>query len=132
MRAVAVVSFGAVAFAIACTDTDIVLGDDTSPAEPERLTMPTDTSAESASEAGSPDAAPPVKDSGPDVSCGGPIAAKYSANGCVSGYACAPLACSAAGGACVGLSPGSCPSMHYGDATKYDCGGGLGVTCCLP
>lgn len=42
-------------------------------------------------------------------------------------------ACVAAGGACVGLAPGSCPSPgHVGSATTYSCGTGLGVECCLP
>jgi hypothetical protein len=42
-------------------------------------------------------------------------------------------ACVAAGGACVALTPSSCPSpKHVGDARTYSCGGGLGVECCLP
>lgn len=41
-------------------------------------------------------------------------------------------ACAAAGGRCVGLAPGNCAGGTIGDATLYDCGGGVGVMCCLP
>lgn len=41
-------------------------------------------------------------------------------------------ACTEAGGSCVGLSPSSCPSGRWGDATKLSCGSGVGVGCCLP
>lgn len=40
--------------------------------------------------------------------------------------------CGSAGGVCVGLAPGSCPSDNWADATKVSCGGGLGTGCCLP
>ena len=40
-------------------------------------------------------------------------------------------ACSAVGGACVGLSPSSCGGGHWADATTITCGGGLGVGCCI-
>lgn len=63
---------------------------------------------------------------------GGPTATKYTANGCVAGFACAPIACTSAGGTCVGVAPGSCTTGNVGDAAKYSCGGGLGVMCCLP
>src|SRR5262249_10169406 len=43
-----------------------------------------------------------------------------------------PIACTAAGGTCVGLAPGTCPGNNFGDAKKYSCGGGLGVARCLP
>jgi len=43
------------------------------------------------------------------------------------------VACEAAGGTCVGLSPTSCPEPHVvGFASQYSCGGGVGVECCLP
>ncbi len=40
--------------------------------------------------------------------------------------------CESAGGSCVALSPGSCNEGSIGDATRYSCGGGDGVECCLP
>lgn len=56
--------------------------------------------------------------------------------GCSTGYDCIvppPNACVAAGGTCVGLSPSSCPSGNWGDASTHSCGGiGIGVGCCLP
>ncbi len=69
---------------------------------------------------------------GPNFCDGGTYAAKYASNGCMTSFACAPVLCTAAGGTCVPLVPGSCPTNHYGDATKYDCGLNLGTTCCLP
>lgn len=63
---------------------------------------------------------------------GGPYAPTYDAKACITGFECAPVSCTTAGGACVGLSPSSCPNGHFGDATKYSCGGGVGVACCLP
>lgn len=62
----------------------------------------------------------------------GPVAQTFAANGCVNGFVCAPTTCVAAGGSCVGLAPGNCPSNNIGDATKYSCGGGVGTMCCLP
>ena len=45
----------------------------------------------------------------------------------------AKISCASAGGQCVGLAPGACPPpKSVGDANVYDCGGGLGVQCCLP
>lgn len=41
------------------------------------------------------------------------------------------MACTAAGGRCVGLAPGNCAGT-IGDARTYDCGTGVGVMCCLP
>ncbi len=41
-------------------------------------------------------------------------------------------ACEKAGGACVGLTPTNCKDGEVGDATKYSCGGPIGVMCCLP
>lgn len=50
----------------------------------------------------------------------------------VCAYACGePMEdeCSAAGGSCTGLRPGACGS---GIHAPLSCGGGLGVTCCMP
>ena len=63
---------------------------------------------------------------------GGTTAPTFDTFGCTISFACAPVKCAAAGGSCVPLVPGSCATNHYGDALKYDCGIGLGVTCCLP
>jgi hypothetical protein len=55
--------------------------------------------------------------------------------GCLVGFECekAPTnPCVAAGGTCVGLSPGGCPSGKFGDATTHSCNSGLGIACCLP
>ena len=41
-------------------------------------------------------------------------------------------ACETAGGQCVGLTPTNCKDGTVGDATKYSCGGMVGVMCCLP
>ena len=38
--------------------------------------------------------------------------------------------CAAVGAACVGLAPTSCKGGTVLDATKFSCGGGLGVECC--
>jgi hypothetical protein len=38
-------------------------------------------------------------------------------------------ACETAGGTCVALAPDTCPN---GTTGGYSCGGGLGVTCCMP
>src|SRR5262249_2936813 len=38
-------------------------------------------------------------------------------------------ACTDNGGSCVALAPGTCPN---GTTGGYSCGGGLGVTCCMP
>lgn len=75
---------------------------------------------------------PELQQPPPGFCDGGPVAQTYAANGCVNGFACAPVTCAAAGGACVGLAPGTCPSNHVGEATRYSCGGGLGTMCCLP
>lgn len=39
-------------------------------------------------------------------------------------------ACASAGGSCVAVAPGACPGGRAGPANA--CGGGVGVTCCLP
>jgi len=41
-----------------------------------------------------------------------------------------PRTCVGAGGMCVPVVPGSCADGMF--AGEFDCGGGLGVTCCLP
>jgi hypothetical protein len=43
-----------------------------------------------------------------------------------------PNDCVAGGGRCVPVVPGSCRGGITGDPTWYSCGGGLGVSCCLP
>jgi hypothetical protein len=63
---------------------------------------------------------------------GGGFAPIYDKNACITGFACTPVACAVAGGTCVGVAPGSCTTGNVGDATKYSCGGGIGVMCCLP
>jgi|GEM_PF-2692661 len=68
----------------------------------------------------------------PSFCDGGSAVAKYEPSGCVIGFGCAPLDCAEAGGTCVGLAPGSCPSNRFGPANKYSCGPGIGTGCCLP
>lgn len=75
---------------------------------------------------------PELQQPPPSFCDGGPVAQTYTANGCVNGFACAPVTCAAAGGTCVGVAPGTCPSNHVGEATRYSCGGGIGTMCCLP
>lgn len=77
-----------------------------------------------------PSLSPPT----PGVCHGGTIDANKDANGCTTGYTCnpGPNACAAAGGACVGVSPGSCPSGNWADYSSHPCGTGVGVGCCLP
>lgn len=68
----------------------------------------------------------------PPPACDGGYTALYDSKACVVGFSCGPVACSAAGGTCVGLAPGSCKNNKFGDATKYSCGPGIGSGCCLP
>jgi hypothetical protein len=75
---------------------------------------------------------PTLSPPAPSFCDGGTPVPKYGSGKCIVGYGCAPLGCTEAGGQCVALTPGSCPSNHVGDAQKYSCGGGLGVMCCLP
>lgn len=75
-----------------------------------------------------PELIPPA----PGFCDGGPYASLYDSHRCVVGFDCAPVACAAAGGQCVAVAPGACPSGSVGDANKYSCGGGIGVMCCLP
>ena len=77
-------------------------------------------------------ACPELAQPPPGFCDGGPYAPTYNANACINGFACTPVACTAAGGTCVGLSPSSCPNGHLGDGMKYSCGAGVGVACCLP
>ena len=151
-RTLAGVAFALTAIAIACGHADVVVGDDTntSPTKPTDSNPMPDGSAGDANkpplasnDAGGDSTAP--VDAKADVSCpmlpppppgfcdGSLPVAKYDpGTGCVIGYACGKIDCSVGGGGCVGLASGTCPSNHYGDPAKYDCGGGLGVTCCLP
>jgi hypothetical protein len=63
----------------------------------------------------------------------GRIVTGKDANGCRTYDCVRPTnACTAAGGACVGLAPASCPNGTWGDAATHSCGGGVGVGCCLP
>jgi hypothetical protein len=75
---------------------------------------------------------PELAQPAPGFCDGGPYAPLYDSKACIVGFACTPVACSTAGGMCVGLAPGSCPNNNFGDATKYSCGGGIGAGCCLP
>lgn len=73
---------------------------------------------------------PPAPSFCPD----GKVVLRKGPNGCDSGFDCKPKpnACTAAGGTCVGLAPGSCASGHWADYTTHSCGTGIGVGCCLP
>jgi hypothetical protein len=75
---------------------------------------------------------PSIAQPPPGFCDGGPSAPTYDATACIVGFACAPVSCTTAGGTCVGLAPSACPTGHIGDATKYSCGAGVGVACCLP
>lgn len=75
---------------------------------------------------------PTLSPPAPTFCDGGPYAPLYDSTRCIVGYGCTPVTCAAAGGACVGLAPGTCASGNVGDANKYSCGGGLGTQCCLP
>ena len=77
-------------------------------------------------------ACPELAQPAPNFCDGGPYAPLYDAKACIVGFACTPVACTTAGGTCVGIAPGSCPNNNFGDATKYSCGGGIGSGCCLP
>lgn len=77
-------------------------------------------------------ACPELTQPAPSFCDGGPYAPTYDSKACITGFSCAPVSCASAGGMCVGLVPGACMGGHLGDANKYSCGGGLGVTCCLP
>ncbi len=144
LGAVAAAVVLATLLATACGSSDLVVGDDSTdtPDGPgaDANVLPETSIADSSSDA----AQDATVDTKVDVTCpelvqpppsfcdGGPFAPTYNSNGCASGFACAPVSCTAAGGACVGISPGACASGHTGDASKYSCGSGIGVQCCLP
>jgi hypothetical protein len=136
---VAIAAFAIVATG-ACGSSDLLVGDDTRDladgATSDNTNVFPDSPLPDASKDTGLDArddvtCPQVSPPAPGFCDGGPVATKYNPNGCVSGFVCAPVACADAGGTCVGLAPGSCPSNQFGDATKYTCGG-IGVGCCLP
>jgi hypothetical protein len=77
-------------------------------------------------------ACPELAQPPPGFCDGGGFAPLYDSKACIVGFACTPVTCTAAGGTCVGLAPGSCKNNNFGDATKYSCGGGIGSGCCLP
>ena len=83
-----------------------------------------------------PPTCPQVAAPGPGFCPGGTVTPRYNAStGCHVGFDCTPApnnACTAAGGACVGLAPSSCAAGHWGSAATHSCGGGIGVGCCLP
>lgn len=65
----------------------------------------------------------------------GTVKARKDEAGCVRGFDCVQptqTECEAKGGQCVGLSPSSCASGNWADASTHSCGGGIGVGCCLP
>jgi hypothetical protein len=143
LRGLFVASACALAF-VACGSGALVVGDDTRDAgdgaSPDGTVLPDATlpdASDAATDVDLPDAAddvpcPTLSPPGPGFCDGGPFAARYDARGCIVGFLCAPASCTSAGGSCVGLAPSSCPDGHFGDATKYDCGGGIGSACCLP
>jgi len=140
--------------AAACNPGDLVVGDDSTALAPEPDTGPPPPPSPDADPPGPPpdggaDASPATDASddapGPDSGCpilvppapsfcdGGPYAPTYNpATGCTNGYACTPADCLAAGGTCVGIVPGACPTGTIGSAVDYSCGSGIGVACCLP
>lgn len=127
-----------VAGIVACSQSAIVVGDDTGQQATPTDTQSTDPTPNNGGDDNKPtplfdasfDATPdPNGDSGP-IKVGPPDSGAGS--DAASNPDGGPIACTAAGGTCVGLAPGSCPGNNFGDATKYSCGGGLGVACCLP
>jgi len=79
-----------------------------------------------------PELTPPA----PGFCPGGKITARKNEHGCTVGFDCVPPppvpSCAAAGGTCVGLYPGACPSGNWGAPSTHACGPGIGVGCCLP
>jgi len=157
MKRVAIVAACGVAVALfACSEGAIVIGDDTevAPSAPDSLIDPDASPFDASTDdvppitVNPPDSgkeAGPIADAGKDVSCptlsppapgfcdGASPVPLYDSNACIVGYGCALVPCATAGGACVGISPSSCPApKKWGDATKYTCGGGIGSGCCLP
>lgn len=146
-----VIAFAGLVAVAACTGSEIVVGDDTNPTPspaplvdpdadlvdaagdaPPITVPPQDGGANEAGDAESDASCPTLSPPAPGFCDGASPVPRYDSNACIVGYGCAPLDCASAGGTCVGLAPGSCPGNHYGDATKYSCGGGVGVGCCLP
>lgn len=69
----------------------------------------------------------------PICAAGTNLVERKDEQGCTT-YACETPAvtCQSAGGACVALAPGACDApKRVGDASKFSCGGGLGVQCCF-
>jgi len=137
VAAAAVVIFAA----SACTNADLVVGDDTA------------TKFAGGGEPSLDGGPSPVNDAGggfdaaldgfvPGEGCavaappppgwcdGGPVAVLYTFDGCTKGFMCGPVACTTAGGTCVPSAPGSCGAGNPGSATMYTCAPGTG--CCLP
>lgn len=131
--------------ATACDSSDLLVGDDNrdapdgpaadtnplpdgSPSDPDASK---DASQDFAADAKGDVVCPELVQPPPSFCDGGPFAPTYNGDACVNGFACAPVSCTTAGGACVALVPGACTSGHTGDASKYSCGG-IGVMCCLP
>jgi len=80
-------------------------------------------------------ACPTLSPPAPSFCPNGTIKPRKDEAGCIHGYDCVPAAnnaCEAAGGSCVGLSPSSCPSGNWADASTHPCGTGIGVGWCLP
>lgn len=132
--------------ATACGTSDLLVGDDTrdpldgasadtsvlpdgSPSGPDASR---DASGDAPADARADVMCPELIQPPPGFCDSGPYAPKYNGDGCIIGFGCAPLLCTDAGGTCVALVPGACPSNHTGDASKYSCGSGIGVQCCLP
>ncbi len=132
--------------ATACGSSDLLVGDDSrdTPDGPGADTSPLSDAASSDADASKDASSDVATDAKGDVTCpelvqpppgfcdGGPFAPTYNGDGCINGFACTPVLCTTAGGACVAVVPGACTSGHVGDASKYSCGSGIGVMCCLP
>lgn len=132
----------------ACGASDIVVGDDSAllpdGATSDSTTQVSDVDAQEVDANVNDASVDAVGDAKDDVDCpalvpppagacdGGPLTPIYCSNGCACGWGCGKIPCTTGGGTCVALAPGTCPSGHVGDATKYSCGAGVGVMCCLP
>lgn len=118
-----------VAFAIACASNDINVGDDQ-----KNQTGVTACSQRGGTCKGLAPGNCTNWLSGEDNGClGVGVGCCLDATADASSDAGGKVSCTGSGGQCVGLSPGSCPAPNQtGDATIYDCGSGVGVSCCLP
>lgn len=76
-------------------------------------------------DAGAPDVTPS------DVSTGDSVVPDASPGDAVPSDGGA-LPCESAGGRCVAVTPSACSDGVVGSTGWYDCGGALGVMCCLP